>query len=258
MKNTRDIASLMRDCYIKDMTLEETDEWRCEPYKIERQPGRREDTTMEETDEFGRVLQKKERRTRSRSRSPRPPTNSWRHVDRQPLACYNGSFDRWIKDGPPVPPVKCKKLKVKKNHVNEMSQSAPKKPVHYEDTPAIPESTAAVVSRLTREYWDTRRDLANAAARGKFVESQMRTLGFAVDDSFSISEPNLTKQVQELELILETERTKLQAAETILADVLRECETPVVVPELLKLAEMWDDPECAISEAWFVAWLNRN
>jgi hypothetical protein len=52
--------------------------------------------------------------------------------------------------------------------------------------------------------------------------------------------------VQQLELTLENERIKLQAAEMILQDVLRECETPAVVPELLKLIDICD--EGAISE----------
>jgi hypothetical protein len=44
-----------------------------------------------------------------------------------------------------------------------------------------------------------------------------------------------------MELNVEEERIKLKMAEEILQDVLRECETPAVVPELLKLVRTWDD-----------------
>lgn len=45
-----------------------------------------------------------------------------------------------------------------------------------------------------------------------------------------------------MELCVEEEHLKLKMAEEILEDVLRECETPAVIPELLKLmVEMSDD-----------------
>ncbi|KAJ7677967.1 hypothetical protein DFH06DRAFT_1167506 [Mycena polygramma] len=208
LKNNAIISALKARCSIVDMTLQEFDEWG--------------------------------RETRRRPRSPSPSVPKWRREDRKPLARYNGSSERWIKHGAPTKDKK--KLKVKDNRPEQVADRVSEHPVH-EDTSAVPESTAAIVARLTREFWDTRRGLANAAARGMLVESQIRVHR----GPSAAADSTLTKQVQQqLELTLEKERAKLQVAEKILEDVLRECETPAIVPELLKLAEMFD--EDAMSE----------
>lgn len=58
---------------------------------------------------------------------------------------------------------------------------------------------------------------------------------------------DLSEQIRQLELKVEQELIKLKMAEAILKDVLRECETPVVVPELLELVRLWDECDSASS-----------
>ncbi|KAJ6498567.1 hypothetical protein C8R47DRAFT_1112121 [Mycena vitilis] len=203
LRDNPEITRLMARCSIVDMALQEFDEW--------------------------------DRETWRRPRSPSPSVPKWRREDRKPLARYNSSSERWIKHDAAV---KYKKrTKVKANRTEQVADRMSVQSVH-EDTLAAPESTVTIVARLTREFWDTRRGLANAAARGMLVESQIR----AHCGPSTAADLTLTKQVQQqLELALENERAKLQIAEKILEDVLRECETPAIVPELLKLTEMFDE-----------------
>ncbi|KAJ7097609.1 hypothetical protein C8R44DRAFT_889147 [Mycena epipterygia] len=79
---------------------------------------------------------------------------------------------------------------------------------------------------------------ANAVYRARFVENQLSMLGANIlEDALNVAE-----QLRQMELCVEEEYLKLKVAETILEDVLRGYETPVVVPELLKLVvEMSDD-----------------
>ncbi|KAF7369197.1 Glycoside hydrolase family 1 protein [Mycena venus] len=214
MRNTSEICSLKIACSIEHMTMEETDEWNRRPRGVRRA------RSFSPANKY------------RRARSPSPSVNNWRRVDRKPLARHNGSSDRWIKYGSPD-----KRSKLDENHVDAVSDSASERNVPYKEA-VIPQGQAAAVARLTREYWDTRRDLSNAAAQGMFVQSQLARLGGDIDGSSGASDLNFSEQIRELEQTLESERSKLQTAEKALGDVLRECETPVIVPELLKLVEM--------------------
>ncbi|KAJ7220654.1 hypothetical protein GGX14DRAFT_559443 [Mycena pura] len=110
-----------------------------------------------------------------------------------------------------------------------------------ESLPAIKNNTVSIVVQLTQEYWDTRRDIVNAAARGRLAEQNLWDLGADIDAELSYGASQLLL-AEQMELI-EEERVKLHMTEKILEDVLRECETPVVVPELLKLVQAWDEEE---------------
>ncbi|KAJ7898867.1 hypothetical protein B0H14DRAFT_2674486, partial [Mycena olivaceomarginata] len=101
---------------------------------------------------------------------------------------------------------------------------------------------------LTQEYWNTLQAMVNGAARGISIERQLRALGTTLDhDKWTTSDLDLSEQIRQLELKVEQELIKLKMAEAILKDVLRECETPVVVPELLELVRLWDECDSASS-----------
>ncbi|KAJ7884371.1 hypothetical protein B0H14DRAFT_2700698 [Mycena olivaceomarginata] len=90
---------------------------------------------------------------------------------------------------------------------------------------------------LTQEYWNTLQAMR-----------QLRALGTTLDhDKWTTSDLDLSEQIRQLELKVEQELIKLKMAEAILKDVLRECETPVVVPELLELVRLWDECDSASS-----------
>ncbi|KAJ7843118.1 hypothetical protein B0H14DRAFT_3456424 [Mycena olivaceomarginata] len=167
------------------------------------------------------------------AQSPTPSVNNWR---RRPLGRYNGqgSSDRWIKNGSSKV-----KPKLDENRDDQVSDCGSEfNPARYQKAAVV--AKTLVVARLTREYWDTRRNLSNAAARGMSIENQLSTLAADIKSSPDF---NFSEQIGPLGLTLVNERTKLEAAAKLLEDVLRECENPVVVPELLKLAEMYDEDE---------------
>ncbi|KAJ7040985.1 hypothetical protein C8F04DRAFT_1081272, partial [Mycena alexandri] len=99
-------------------------------------------------------------------------------------------------------------------------------------------STPSIVARLTREYAATRRDIANAAARGRLLEGQLALLsgGAPVADA----SPQVACVALALRARIASEQLKLQGAEKVLGDVLRECARPVVVPGLLGLLRAWE------------------
>ncbi|KAJ6482511.1 hypothetical protein C8R45DRAFT_1215285 [Mycena sanguinolenta] len=283
MKNNAEIDALKTACFIEHMTLEETEvKWtsirppkaelrRAQSLSLPRRSSRRSPSPVPSVNNWLPRPREKSRRSPSpvpsvsswrpsrrssrrspspvtsvnsrrpphrqssrRSRSPVPSVDNWRGVDRKPLRRHNSSIARWAKNVPSKD-----KLKVDQNRVHPKAdlpktESPSKKTVVAVKNPSI--------ARLTREYWNTRWELWNDAARGILVETQLSNFGAEVDDV------NFTEQISQLEATLETERTKLHAIEMLFEDVLRECETPVLVPELLKLAEMCGGDECAMSE----------
>ncbi|KAJ7267249.1 hypothetical protein C8J57DRAFT_1717660 [Mycena rebaudengoi] len=97
---------------------------------------------------------------------------------------------------------------------------------------------ASTLVRLTREYWDTRRNIAAAAARGDFIEQQLRLLGATVAAKEEMHRyESLDSQLKRLEIETKEERARRKMAEVILEEVRRECEEPLIIPKLLK---MWD------------------
>ncbi|KAF7324816.1 Glycoside hydrolase family 1 protein [Mycena kentingensis (nom. inval.)] len=92
-------------------------------------------------------------------------------------------------------------------------------------------------AQLSKQHAIVRQEIINAAQRGRRVEEELALLRrepLPVYDP--MSEVDLAKQTTELSRLVAEERAKLQSAETTLQDVLRECENPVVVPELVRLA----------------------
>ncbi|KAJ7097607.1 hypothetical protein C8R44DRAFT_811778 [Mycena epipterygia] len=187
---------------------------------------------------------------RIKSRAPSPSYNNFKSssrapLPRKPLAQYNGASKATWRDrdgGPKYPATQIKRLygdhndAPKPTNYSIVQEEAPRSPARA--IAARAENTSSVIARLTREYWDVHRVIANAASRARFVENQLSMLGADIpEDALNVAE-----QLRQMELCIEEEHLKLKMAETILEDVLRECETPVVVPELLKLVvEMSDD-----------------
>ncbi|KAF8201334.1 hypothetical protein K438DRAFT_1965833 [Mycena galopus ATCC 62051] len=244
MKKDATMNSLKTLCSIEHMTLEQTEvDWRSLPNLKDRPRAR---SLSPPRDSYRSPRSSSPPRSRYRSpRSPSPPrnryrspsVNNWRRIERKPFARYNGSSDhekrpppknlKWIRD---------KKTKLDENRVDSTERR---------NKAATPAQKLAV-ARLTREYWDTRWDLSNAAARGILLETQLLTLGADLAGSSGAQDLDFAEQIRQLELTLEDERSKCHTVEKLLEDMLRECETPVVVPQLIKLAEMCDEDECAM------------
>ncbi|KAJ7779219.1 hypothetical protein B0H16DRAFT_1501953 [Mycena metata] len=101
----------------------------------------------------------------------------------------------------------------------------------------------SIVARLTRECAATRRDIADAATRGRLLEWQLALLS-ASSPLLSLAPAHLDlasshAAVLALRARLANEHLQLQGAEKVLGDVVRECERPVVVPALLELLSGW-------------------
>ncbi|KAJ7251131.1 hypothetical protein B0H12DRAFT_649579 [Mycena haematopus] len=228
MKNNAEIDALMTECSVEHMMLEESEaEW----------------TSRSLPKWDRRLLDRHRARNHSplvecyrRAPSPVSSVNNWRRVDGKPPGWYNSS-DKWTKDVSSE-----EKTEADKNRVQPEAENG----IPYEKAAAV-QNTA--VTRLTREYCDARWEISKAAAQGILLEAQLSTLRLGdyvtVDGSQDL---DFADQICQLELKLENERTKLQSVEKLLEDVLRECETPVVVPELRKLAEMCGGDEYTMSE----------
>lgn len=107
------------------------------------------------------------------------------------------------------------------------------------------------ISDLTREFWDTRRQLSAASARCLVLEKHLKAseigvfsilillraqlLTFFAFYSLSLITVLLTdlrKEIVESENRLLKERRERIHAETVLEDVLRECKEPAIIPAL--------------------------
>lgn len=121
-------------------------------------------------------------------------------------------------------------------------------------------STAHSVPQLTRELWDTRRQIAAAAARETYISECIRQLNGSSKPnthngasrfSFFLSLQNNARcrylsfacdedarsLLMKAEKALVSERRRRKEAELILEDVRRECREPSVVPRLLEALE---------------------
>nr|GAT60644.1 glycoside hydrolase family 1 protein [Mycena chlorophos] len=100
----------------------------------------------------------------------------------------------------------------------------------------------SILAQLTNEYRNTRRDIANAASRGRRIERQIAELqGTRIPENQTsgmgdgaLRELELAEQIRNINQKIKEERAQLRSTEKILEDVLRECERPVVVPELIE------------------------
>ncbi|KAE9399600.1 hypothetical protein BT96DRAFT_684615 [Gymnopus androsaceus JB14] len=93
--------------------------------------------------------------------------------------------------------------------------------IEFEKLPSLSSAELERISDLTREFWDTRRKLTAASARYLVLERQLKA-----------SDTDLRKELAEAEELLNEERKQRQRAETVLEDVLRECEEPTIIPAL--------------------------
>ncbi|KAF9021341.1 hypothetical protein BDZ89DRAFT_1071574 [Hymenopellis radicata] len=89
-------------------------------------------------------------------------------------------------------------------------------------------------SATTREFWNTRRKLNAAFARAQDIERQLEETGvFKPHEDHSVEDlPMLLAKAQD---DLMRERKARRDMERVLQDVLRECEEPRVVPQLIKM-----------------------
>ncbi|KAJ7779208.1 hypothetical protein B0H16DRAFT_808810 [Mycena metata] len=124
--------------------------------------------------------------------------------------------------------------------------------IHTSTPTPTPQSLNMIVedtASLLAEFWITRQTIADAAARGRVVETELVRLGaesYALTSSVALS-LDVVEQMEQLSLRIASEKVNLREAQQILADALRECEMPVVVPELLKLMQghnEYDDGWC--------------
>ncbi|KAG8221484.1 hypothetical protein J3R82DRAFT_1697 [Butyriboletus roseoflavus] len=90
------------------------------------------------------------------------------------------------------------------------------------------------VSRLTRELWDTRRQLTAMRAREQVILDDLERVGARPESAGSGADRNGVSQDEllRLEAELRAERTRRVRAERALSDVERECRAPFVVPAL--------------------------
>ncbi|ESK97853.1 hypothetical protein Moror_17282 [Moniliophthora roreri MCA 2997] len=95
--------------------------------------------------------------------------------------------------------------------------------------------------QLTRQFWDNRRELMALSARGMKIEKMLRELQdtpkWQEHDFFLGTEKGCNELRFELKImegILREETRNRQRAEMQLADVLRECKDPIIVPKLLE------------------------
>ncbi|EEB91006.1 hypothetical protein MPER_10709 [Moniliophthora perniciosa FA553] len=95
--------------------------------------------------------------------------------------------------------------------------------------------------QLTRQFWDNRRELMALSARGMKIEKTLRELqdtpkwkghNFLLGTEKGCNE--LQFELKIMEGILREETQNRERAEMQLADVLRECKEPIVVPKLLE------------------------
>ncbi|KAJ7934400.1 hypothetical protein B0H13DRAFT_2305823 [Mycena leptocephala] len=208
------------------------------------------------TDSLRRQLARYSRSPSTDRRSPdRRP--SWTDSPRKPLARYNRSLStdrRTFADDSTI----ATKMSVSEDRfegtrsLNPVAAGDSNLDLEYYGPPPPPPAmneNTSIVARLTHEYWDTRRDMANAAVQGVLLENQLRTLGAsAFLEEEQASDLDLAEQVRRMGLEVEEERVRLKTAEGILADVLRECETPMVVPELLKIVRLWEECDSPMSD----------
>ncbi|KAJ7705593.1 hypothetical protein B0H17DRAFT_1193248 [Mycena rosella] len=218
MRSGREIEELKEKCFVDDMTMESENSVKMygspSPEKRERSP-----------------------RLSRRSESPR-----------RPLGPYNGSARNNWRDrhsGPKYIPMQFKRVNYADSDYSDSRSSTCDEGRVPQDQAA---KTSSIVARLVREYLDVYSAIRNAAGRGVSAEEKLASLGAKIPDEQSFfgaseSDLNLSEQVRQMELIMAHERAKLKLAEKILEDVLRECDTPVVIPELLKLVLSRD--ECA-------------
>ncbi|KAJ7770272.1 hypothetical protein DFH07DRAFT_272133 [Mycena maculata] len=186
LRTTFEIERLKEECSIENMTLEETDEEgrMVLPDKIEdgsrraySPPSRRAHSPPP------RGAHSPPRRTHYRA----PP--SWASsTPRRPLSQYNRSPEPPHLEHETVPKSSAR-IEIKKSicedrvdHSDLNGFSPPVDSAEYYGPPPPPpavisENTSSIVARLTHEYWNTHRDMANAAARGKRIESQLRAMG---------------------------------------------------------------------------------
>ncbi|KAL0571965.1 hypothetical protein V5O48_009991 [Marasmius crinis-equi] len=109
-----------------------------------------------------------------------------------------------------------------------------------------------VVAKLTRQLWDTRRNLMALSARGLAIENTLREMkkqeeSRGIDKGFAqacdkldigakkVGSWELQFKLKIMEGLLKEETRARMRAEMILADVLRECEEPSVVPKLYEM-----------------------
>ncbi|KAF8915740.1 hypothetical protein CPB85DRAFT_1560091 [Mucidula mucida] len=126
--------------------------------------------------------------------------------------------------------------------IHRVQHSSPDKPKTLFDFFPDAESLAATSSTTTgqeesattREFWNTRRKLNAAFARAQDIERQLEEMGvFTPHDDHSVEDlPMLLAKAQD-ELM--REQKSRRDIERVLQDVLRECEEPRVVPQLIKM-----------------------
>ncbi|KIK57363.1 hypothetical protein GYMLUDRAFT_247008 [Collybiopsis luxurians FD-317 M1] len=107
--------------------------------------------------------------------------------------------------------------------LEDVSMSFDKNSLPIEDY----KSNARRISELTREFWDTRRNISAISQRCLSLEKQIRA---------ELDKANRRKGedlLAEAERTLQYERKRRKDAEVILEDVLRECKNPTIVPTLL-------------------------
>ena len=116
-------------------------------------------------------------------------------------------------------------------------------------------SDLETINRLTREFWDTRRQITAAVAQTTAITRTLKDMGAPLPqvssppetqgdsckpfiDSILSTSPShcyvvLEARLQMVELELKNERRKRREAEEALRDVQRECKEPFVVSALL-------------------------
>ncbi|KAJ7489183.1 hypothetical protein FB451DRAFT_1223993 [Mycena latifolia] len=234
VKTGKEMDDLKDKCFVDDMTMEEIEDY--------------------EHLEYGQCPYSPPRRARSpsvkttlKTTSRSIKTTSRRESPRRPLASKTNTW-KGRHGTPKLSPMKSEKINSKNCDDEGTTNSGPNN-LWYEPggapLPIKPENTSSVVARLVREYLDVLCTIQSAAARGVITEEQLASLGAKIaEDGGNFLGPSnlgLAEQIKEKELIIERERIKLKMAEKTLQDVLRECETPVVIPELLRMVELEDE-----------------
>ncbi|KIJ62300.1 hypothetical protein HYDPIDRAFT_114795 [Hydnomerulius pinastri MD-312] len=94
------------------------------------------------------------------------------------------------------------------------------------------------VGRLTRELWDTRREVTALQAREKVILDELDTMGARPNTVSSerslLARDDARVRLSQTEAELRQERVKRLRAERALHDVERECRAPFVVPALFQ------------------------
>ncbi|KAJ6598235.1 hypothetical protein DFH09DRAFT_1356557 [Mycena vulgaris] len=161
----------------------------------------------------------------------------------RPLGPYNGSSVNNWQDRDSTPryiPMQFKSINYRDEEDEAPDSKESTDPAEFHEGGAK-QVEPSIVARLAREYLDVQHNLRNAAVRGKSVEDQLCSFRGSLPENerniFETSDLDLTDQVRQMKVTIQQERTKLKMAEKILEDVLRECDTPMVIPELLKMVE---------------------